>query len=109
MLERMTATENTVKTVRSLVNGKWVELTGQQHPVYNPATGAEIARLPWATAEDVDRAVQAAEPAFKQWRRTPVVARAQPLYRFKTLLEKHADEVAAILTMENGKTIDDAR
>ena len=109
MLDRMTATESGVKTVASLVDGKWVELNGQQHAVYNPATCAEIARLPWATAADVDRAVRAAHAAFKQWRDTPVVDRVQPLYRFKTLLEKHADEVAAILTMENGKVIEDAR
>ena len=105
----MIATDTAVKTVHSLVNGKWVDLNGPSHPVYNPATGQEIARLPYATAADVDRAVHSAHAAFRQWRETPVVDRVQPLYRFKALLEKHANELAAILTAENGKTIDDAR
>ncbi len=98
-----------VKTVPSLLNGKWVETTGPSHPVFNPATGEEIARLPYATVAEVDRAVQSAHAAFRQWRETPVVDRVQPLYRFKALLDKHANEVAAILTAENGKTADDAR
>jgi malonate-semialdehyde dehydrogenase (acetylating)/methylmalonate-semialdehyde dehydrogenase len=60
-------------------------------------------------AADVDRAVQAAHAAFLKWRDVPVVDRVQVLYRFKALLDKHADELAAILTRENGKTRDDAR
>ena len=65
MLVRMTAVETGSKTVSSLVDGKWAPLTGEQYPVFNPATGLEIARLPWATAAEVDRAVKAAHAAFK--------------------------------------------
>jgi len=79
------------------------------HPVTNPATGAVLAEIPYATAEDVDRAVRAAHEAFLTWREVPVVDRVQPLYRFKALLEKHAADVAALLTSENGKTADDAK
>ncbi len=78
-------------------------------PVTNPATGAEIAQVAYATANDVDRVAKAAHAAFLKWRDVPVVERMQPLYRYKTLLEKHANELAATLTTENGKTIDDAR
>ena len=105
----MTATETTVKTVPALVNGQWTEHSGAKHAVYNPATGREIAQLPWATATDIDQTVRAAHAAFRVWRETPVVDRVQPLYRFKALLEKHADEIAATLTSENGKTIEDSR
>ena len=97
------------KTVQSLLNGKWVEASGPSHPVFNPATGEEIAHLAYASAAEVDRAVRAAHAAFRAWRETPVIDRVQPLYRFKTLLEKHAIEIAATLTKENGKTADDAR
>ncbi|MGH9665870.1 MAG: CoA-acylating methylmalonate-semialdehyde dehydrogenase, partial [Bryobacteraceae bacterium] len=75
----------------------------------NPATGKVIAQTPYANAADVDRAAQAAHRAFLRWREVPVVERVQVLYRYKTLLEKHAEEVASILTAENGKTLDDAR
>ena len=78
------------------------------HPVTNPATGAVLAEIPYATVEDVDRAVRAAHEAFLTWREVPVVDRVQPLYRFKTALEKHTAEVAALLTSENGKTASDA-
>ena len=53
--------------------------------------------------------VKAAHAAFLKWRDVPVIDRVQVLYRYKTLLEKHADELARILTSENGKTLDDAR
>jgi malonate-semialdehyde dehydrogenase (acetylating)/methylmalonate-semialdehyde dehydrogenase len=57
----------------------------------------------------VDRTVQAAHAAYLKWRDVPVVERVQPFYRYKTLLEKHANDLAATLTAENGKTVDDAR
>ena len=56
-----------------------------------------------------NRAVEAAHAAFLKWQEVPVVDRVQPLYRYKTLLEKHANEIADILTRENGKVIEDAR
>jgi len=79
------------------------------HPVYNPATGEAIKQIPYATAADVDAAVKAAHKAYPDWKETPVIDRVQPLYRFKALLDKNAEELAQILTRENGKTIDDAR
>jgi malonate-semialdehyde dehydrogenase (acetylating) / methylmalonate-semialdehyde dehydrogenase len=77
--------------------------------VTNPATGETIAQLPDAGVEDVDRAVRGAHAAFLKWRDVPAVDRVQVLYRFKDLLEKNSGELAATLTRENGKTIDDAR
>jgi malonate-semialdehyde dehydrogenase (acetylating)/methylmalonate-semialdehyde dehydrogenase len=105
----MTATETDLKTVPSLVNGRWEQLNGDAHPVFNPATGEQIARLPYASVAETNRAVEAAHAAFQSWKDTPVVDRVQPLYKFKALLEKHANEVADILTRENGKTVEDAR
>jgi malonate-semialdehyde dehydrogenase (acetylating)/methylmalonate-semialdehyde dehydrogenase len=102
----MIATE----TVSFYIDGVWETPQSRAlEPVTNPATGARIAEVPYAAAADVDRAVQAAHAAFLKWRDVPVVDRVQVLYRFKALLDKHADELAAILTRENGKTRDDAR
>jgi len=106
----MIASQPSIETVSFYLNGQW-ESAGSRKlaPVTNPATGAEIAQVAYATAEDVDRAVRAAHAAYLKWRDVPVVERMQPLYRFKMLLEKHHGEMAATLTTENGKTIDDAR
>jgi malonate-semialdehyde dehydrogenase (acetylating)/methylmalonate-semialdehyde dehydrogenase len=99
-----------VETVSFYVNGAWEKPDGRtMGPVMNPATGETIADVPYATAADVDRAVRAAHEAFLKWRDVPVVDRVQVLYRFKALLDKHADDIAATLTRENGKTTDDAR
>jgi malonate-semialdehyde dehydrogenase (acetylating) / methylmalonate-semialdehyde dehydrogenase len=106
----MIATETTIHTLKFLVNGKWEGAAGSElHPVTNPATGEVIARVPYASAAQVDQAARTAHAAFLKWREVPVVDRVQVLYRYKTLLEKHAEEVARILTSENGKTIEDAR
>ncbi|HEY6391997.1 MAG TPA: aldehyde dehydrogenase family protein, partial [Bryobacteraceae bacterium] len=106
----MIGTESALETVSFYVNGKW-EGAGNRtmQPVTNPATGAAIAQVAYASVADVDRAVEAAHAAFLKWRDVPVVERVQVLYRYKTLLESHANELAAVLTAENGKTADDAR
>jgi acyl-CoA reductase-like NAD-dependent aldehyde dehydrogenase len=102
--------ESAVGLVGFYINGVWEKPQGRTTlPVTNPATGAVLAEAPYATADDVDRAVRTAHDAFLKWREVPVVDRVQVLYRFKTLLEEHAAEVAAILTRENGKTAEDAR
>ena len=106
----MIGTESSLQTVSFYVNGKFTSAEGRPvMPITNPATGAEIAQVAYASAADVDRTVELAHAAFLKWREVPVVDRVQPLYRYKALLEKHANELAATLTTENGKTIDDAR
>jgi malonate-semialdehyde dehydrogenase (acetylating) / methylmalonate-semialdehyde dehydrogenase len=106
----MIATETKKETVSFYVNGAWekpADRTNQE--VFNPATGEVLATVGFATADDVDRTVRSAHAAYLKWREVPVVDRVQVLYRFKTLLEEHAKELAAILTSENGKTSDDAQ
>jgi malonate-semialdehyde dehydrogenase (acetylating)/methylmalonate-semialdehyde dehydrogenase len=77
--------------------------------VYNPSTGRVIARVPFCTAEDVDRAVQAAAVALPAWAETPVVERARVMFRFRDLLVQHADELARSVTREHGKTLAESR
>ncbi|HEV3202002.1 MAG TPA: CoA-acylating methylmalonate-semialdehyde dehydrogenase [Bryobacteraceae bacterium] len=106
----MIATESKVETVSFYINGAWEKPEGRtMQAVTNPATGAVLAEVPYATEADVDRAVRTAHDAFLKWREVPVVDRVQVLYRYKTLLDKYADDVARILTGENGKTTEDAR
>jgi malonate-semialdehyde dehydrogenase (acetylating) / methylmalonate-semialdehyde dehydrogenase len=106
----MITTETTIGMVSFHINGAWERPEGRSmHPVTSPANGGTIAEVPYAEEADVDRAVRAAHAAYLKWREVPVVERVQVLYRYKALLEKYADEVAAILTRENGKTTDDAK
>ena len=77
--------------------------------VYDPASGRVQARVPFATAAEVDRAVQAAKSAFGAWSETPPARRARILFRFRDLLEQHTGEVAELISREHGKTLDDAR
>jgi len=105
----MIAAETAVRTVKFYTNGNWEEAPQRAlHPITNPATGAAIAQVPYATADDVNRTARAAHAAFLKWREVPVVERVQVFYRYKDLLEKHAGEIARILSSENGKTVDDA-
>lgn len=99
-----------VKSVSFYVNGEWTKPAGRATlPVHNPATGEVLAEVPLATAADVDHAVDTAHTGFLKWREVPVVDRVQVLYRYKTLLEAHQMDLAAMLTAENGKTLDDAK
>ncbi len=99
-----------VQRLRNFINGQWVEADAAgTDPVYNPATGEVIAHVPLSGAADVDRAVRAAAAAFDRWRETPVFHRARVMFRFKQLLDEHADELAALITREHGKTLAEAR
>jgi malonate-semialdehyde dehydrogenase (acetylating)/methylmalonate-semialdehyde dehydrogenase len=97
------------REVRNFVAGSWEERDGMEtEPVYDPATGRVIAQTPLSNREDVDRAVKAAQAAFPEWSRTPVVKRTQVLFRYKMLLDEHFEELRDIVTLENGKDAKDA-
>ena len=78
-------------------------------PVTNPATCEVLGEVPDGPRADVDAAAKAAKAAFPEWRSTPVLSRAQYMYRFKALLEDHFEELVEIVVKENGKTRDEAR
>ena len=77
--------------------------------VYNPATGRVSARVPFASANEVGRAVESARGAFATWSATPPAQRARTLMHYHGLLESHRDELARLVSAEHGKTLDDAR
>ncbi len=95
--------------VRNLIGGSWEDRDGREtEPVYDPATGEVVGETPLSTADDVDRAVKAAEAAFPGWAATPVVERTRVLFRFKALLEENFEELRDLVTLENGKDKKDA-
>ncbi|GLY70604.1 methylmalonate-semialdehyde dehydrogenase (acylating) [Amycolatopsis taiwanensis] len=77
--------------------------------MFNPATGAVTGRVAYATAAETEAAIAAAADAFPGWSRTPPHVRARVLFRFRDLVEQHADRLAEIITAEHGKVRDDAR
>src|SRR3954467_14395979 len=99
-----------VLTLDNFIGGRWVKARASEYfDVHHPASGDVIGRPRPAPSDDVDAAVQAAAQAFPAWRDTPVNARAQFLYKFKQLCAQHFDELAATVTTEHGKTLDEAR
>lgn len=92
------------------IAGRSIVSTGlRRGEVFNPATGAVAAYVPFATSEEVDTAVRAASSAFEGWSATPALRRARVLFRFKELLEAAAEEIAILIAREHGKTVSDAR
>jgi malonate-semialdehyde dehydrogenase (acetylating)/methylmalonate-semialdehyde dehydrogenase len=77
--------------------------------VTDSATGEVVARVPFATAADVDRAVTAAAAGAAAWGATSLTRRTQVLFAFRELLLRHRDELAALITREHGKVLADAR
>jgi malonate-semialdehyde dehydrogenase (acetylating) / methylmalonate-semialdehyde dehydrogenase len=96
--------------VPSFIGGRMREAgAAEAHPIPDPATGQTIAELPYSSPAEIDQAVAAARAAFPAWADAPVPDRAQVLFRFKALLEAHFEQLAAIVTTENGKTLAEAR
>jgi malonate-semialdehyde dehydrogenase (acetylating)/methylmalonate-semialdehyde dehydrogenase len=92
------------------VAGEWREPAAAEWlEVVNPATAETLATVPLSPAEEVDRAARAAAAAFAEWRRVPAPTRIQYLFRLKNLMEDRFETLARDITLENGKTLDDAR
>ncbi|MBP2697989.1 CoA-acylating methylmalonate-semialdehyde dehydrogenase [Pseudomonas aeruginosa] len=102
-------TSSSVPSVKLLINGEFVESKTQQwRDVVNPATQEVLARVPFATQDEMDAAVAAAQAAFKTWRKTPIGARARIFLKYQQLIRENMKELAALLTAEQGKTLPDA-
>ncbi|MBS0505760.1 MAG: CoA-acylating methylmalonate-semialdehyde dehydrogenase [Proteobacteria bacterium] len=96
-------------TVKLLIGGQLVESkTTQWRNVVNPATQEVLARVPFATPDEVHAAVASAKEAFKTWRKTPIGARARIFLKLQQLIRENMKELAALLTAEQGKTLPDA-
>ncbi|MGE6378472.1 CoA-acylating methylmalonate-semialdehyde dehydrogenase [Peribacillus muralis] len=99
-----------IKKLKNHINGEWVDSNGTEvEEVINPATGKIIAYVPLSLKSDVDQAVQAAHNSYQAWSLVPVPNRARLLYKYLLLLQEQKEQLAEIITMENGKTLKDAR
>jgi malonate-semialdehyde dehydrogenase (acetylating) / methylmalonate-semialdehyde dehydrogenase len=103
-------TPQTLETVPHWIGGKTVAGQAQTFSdVFNPATGEVKRRVPLDSVQELDQAVAAGLAAFLDWSNQPPLRRARVLFRFRDLLEKNIDRLAAIITSEHGKVLDDAK
>ena len=106
----MCATAVSDVRIPHFIGGQWTASKSTNwQDVVNPATAATLAKVPLAEAAEVNAAVEAAAAAFPAWRRTPAEDRIQPLFKLKVLLEEHIDELSRLITLENGKTLTEAK
>src|SRR5450830_437430 len=99
-----------MEKITHFIGGRRVDTTSDRYAdVFNPALGVPVARVALGTAEEVDSAVASAVAAFPAWSNTPPLTRARVLFKFLQLIQQHADDFAAILTREHGKTFSDAQ
>src|SRR5215472_4500492 len=97
-----------ISAKKLLINNRWVESeSGRTFATVNPSTGEEICQIAEADAADVEKAVKAARNAFEKgsWRKTQASDRGRMLHRLADLIEQHADELAAIESLDNGKPV----
>ncbi|MGR4975926.1 CoA-acylating methylmalonate-semialdehyde dehydrogenase [Pseudomonas sp. LARHCG127] len=105
----LTPSDTTLQTVRLLIDGEWVESQSSEwHDIVNPATQQVLAKVPFATAAEVDAAIAAAQRAFQTWKLTPIGARMRIMLKLQALIREHSKRIAAVLSAEQGKTIADA-
>ena len=105
----LTPNDTTLQKVKLLIDGEWVESqTTEWHDIVNPATQQVLAKVPFATAAEVDAAVSAAQRAFQTWRLTPISARMRIMLKLQALIREHSKRIAVVLSAEQGKTIADA-
>ncbi|WP_079474128.1 CoA-acylating methylmalonate-semialdehyde dehydrogenase [Marinococcus halophilus] len=101
--------EQAVTTLKNFISGEWVESRSATDKVYNPATSEVIAHVPLSSKDEVDEAVKASQAAYRDWSQKPVPQRARILFAYQQLLIRHWDELAEIITLENGKNLKEAK
>ena len=96
-------------TAKLLINGEFVESkTSHWQDIINPATQEVLGQVPFATAEEVNAAIAAAQNAFASWRQTPIQARMRIMLKLQDLIRTNLKSIAQVLTAEQGKTLADA-
>ncbi|HYQ65486.1 CoA-acylating methylmalonate-semialdehyde dehydrogenase [Actinophytocola sp.] len=98
-----------VARISHWIDGKpWAGVAERSGDVFDPATGEVSGKVDFASSTEVDEAVGAAARAFQTWRHTSLAARSRILFAFRELLDEHRSDLAAIVTAEHGKVLDDA-
>lgn len=98
-----------IRKLKNYVNGEWIESSTEQYEtVMNPATKEPICQVPLSTLHDLNHAADIAHQAFGEWKNVPVPRRARILYKFHQLLNESKEELAKLITIENGKALSES-
>ena len=99
----------TTTSIPNFISGAAAQSAAERKlPVLNPATAETLGMVPMSTAAELDQAVKAASEAQKKWAQVPVKDRVQVLFKLKAIFEERSEELAALVTQENGKTLDES-
>ncbi len=98
-----------LKKLPNYINGEWKVFSGDMAHVVNPATGESVTQVPLSTSETVREAVATAKVAQKKWAQVPAPIRGELLYRVGQIMMNRKEKLAKLLTLENGKVIEEAR
>jgi malonate-semialdehyde dehydrogenase (acetylating)/methylmalonate-semialdehyde dehydrogenase len=108
--QRESRTGGEIARISHWIDGRRAEgSSGRSGPVYNPARGVQTGEVDFASAKEVDAAVQAATRAFESWRTISLSRRTELFFRIRELVHDHAEDIARILTLEHGKVLSDAK
>lgn len=102
-------TDKSLLKTQAYVNGKWIDSRTSSFPVHNPATGEHITDVVSVSVTEAKQAIKAAAEAFNSWKHTTAVERADILNRWANLLEESREDLAIIMTTEQGKPLAEAR
>ncbi|MGP4108168.1 aldehyde dehydrogenase family protein [Virgibacillus sp. L01] len=94
--------------LKNFINGEWIDVN-EMTAVINPANGKTVVDVPLSGSEDVNTAVKAAKKAQKEWAQVPAPQRAEVLFRVGNIMKERKERLSQLLTMENGKVIEEAR
>jgi malonate-semialdehyde dehydrogenase (acetylating)/methylmalonate-semialdehyde dehydrogenase len=109
MMLRSSSSSRSVTTLPNLINGEFrASKSTQLIAVHNPATNEVIANVPCSTQEEMKEASNAAQEAFKTWKNVSTPNRVRVMLKYQALVRDHIDELAKLVTKENGKTLVDA-
>ena len=95
-----------IKKLKFFANGQWHESkTTKFMDIFDPSTGAVIAKTPCCTKEEVGMAIKSAKDAFRSWADMPVMKRTKILYNMRDLIDKNYDELISLCSKEHGKVL----
>src|SRR5699024_1181721 len=98
------------RILKNYINGQWVDSQATNfEEVMNPATEEPLVRVPFSTPEETHEAIEIAQTAFESWSKVPVPKRGRLLFKLQNLLVEHTDELARLITIENGKALSEAK